>query len=226
VKLRLMTANLWARKADCGALVAALEAHAPDVLAVQELGPTQADAIARALPYGRLEPSHDYEGMGIALRRPAKVERLFLDRRDARIARLDPADWPGLEREVEVVNVHVVAPHAFPFWRALATRRGQVGRLARYMDEKPHDARVVCGDLNATPLWPAYRRLAERIPDVVELHAARTGGRPLRTWGPWHGAPRLLRIDHVFASGGQVIDVLPVSIAGSDHLALVVDFEL
>jgi endonuclease/exonuclease/phosphatase (EEP) superfamily protein YafD len=226
VKLRLMTANLWSRRADPSALVKTLEEQAPDVLAVQELGPAQAEAIASVLPYGRLEPARDYEGMGIALRRPAEVERVALDRRDARVARLDPEAWPGLEGEVEVVNVHVLAPHAFPFWRALATRRGQVGRLARWLDENPHAARVVCGDLNATPLWPTYRRIAERLRDVVHHHAASAGARPARTWGPWHGAPRLLRIDHVFASGGQVLDVRHVPIAGSDHSALVVDFEI
>lgn len=226
MKLRVMTANLWWRRADPAALAKCLEAVEPDVLAVQELGHEQAEAIASVLPYGHLEPRLDYEGMGIALRRPAEVRPLSLDRRDARVARLAPDLWPGLEREVEVVNVHVLAPHAFPFWRALRTRRGQVRALAHWLDENPHAARVLCGDLNATPAWPAYRRLAERLTDVAHHHAARSGERPARTWGPWHGAPRLLRIDHVFASGGQVLDVRPVSIAGSDHTAVVVDFEI
>ena len=52
---------------------------------------------------GRL-PEAEIVGLGIALRRPAQIDRLTLDRRDARIARLDPAEWAGLEREVEVVN--------------------------------------------------------------------------------------------------------------------------
>jgi endonuclease/exonuclease/phosphatase (EEP) superfamily protein YafD len=226
VKLRLMTANLWARRADPDALADTLASLQPDVLAVQELGHEQAEAIASVLPHGRLEPRHDFDGMGIALRRPAEVAALPLEKRAARIARLDPDAWPGLEREVEIVNVHVLAPHAYPLWRTLPTRRGQVRRLARWLDENPHDARVVCGDMNATPAWPAYRRLAERLRDVVHHHATRAGERPPRTWGPWHGAPRLLRIDHVFASGGQVLDLQAVPVAGSDHTALVVDFEL
>lgn len=226
MKLRVMTANLWWRKADPEALAKTLEAVEPDVLAVQELGHEQAEAIASVLPHGHLEPRLDYEGMGIALRRPADVRPLSLHRRDGRVARLAPELWPGLDREVEVVNVHVLAPHAFPFWRTLPTRRGQVHGLSRWLDDHPHAARVLCGDLNATPLWPAYRRVAERLTDVVHHHAARSGARAPRTWGPWHGAPRLLRIDHVFASGGQVLDVRHVPIAGSDHTAVVVDFEL
>jgi endonuclease/exonuclease/phosphatase family metal-dependent hydrolase len=79
----------------------------------------------------------------------------------------------------------------------------------------------VCNDLNATPAWPAYRRLAERLRDAAREHAAALGARPERTWGPWHGAPRLLRIDHVFASGARSRHA--PSRPRSDH-ALVVDF--
>jgi endonuclease/exonuclease/phosphatase (EEP) superfamily protein YafD len=220
-----MTANLWSRRSDPAALVRALEEVGPDVLAVQELGPAQADVIASLLPHGRLEPRDDYEGMGIALRHSAPVVAVALPRRDARIARLGPGTWPGLEAPVEIVNVHVLAPHALPPWRTWRTRIGQVREFTRWLDANPHGARVVCGDLNATPAWPAYRRFAERMTDVVRVHAERTGARPPRTWGPWHGAPRLLRIDHVFASGGRVVDLRSLPLRGSDHSALVVDFE-
>lgn len=226
MKLRLMTANLWSRKADPGALAAVLEWSRPDVLAVQELGHAQADAIAALLPHGSLDPRDDYDGMGIALRRPAAVSALPLARRAAHVARLDPREWPGLEREIEIVNVHVLAPHAFPFWRTVPTRRSQVRGLARWLDANPHDARIVCGDFNATPVWPAYRRFAERLHDLVHHHAERSGTRPPRTWGPWHRAPRLLRIDHVFASSGRVLEMQTVPIPRSDHRALVLDVEL
>jgi endonuclease/exonuclease/phosphatase (EEP) superfamily protein YafD len=225
VKLRLMTANLWCERTDPEALVRLLEDVRPDVLALQELGPEQAEAIRSVLPHGRLEPRRDFDGMGIALRHPARVDPLGLPRRDARIARLAPGEWPGLECPIEVVNVHVLAPHALPPWRTLATRRGQLRGLTRWLDENPHPARVVCGDLNATPAWPAYRRLAERLTDVAHADSARTGRRARGTWGPWHGAPRLLRIDHVFASGGHVVELEAHAVAGSDHWALAVEFE-
>jgi endonuclease/exonuclease/phosphatase (EEP) superfamily protein YafD len=220
-----MTANLWFQRSDPEALVRTLEEVGPDVLAVQELGPDQAEAIASVLPYGQLDPRSDYEGMGIALRHPSPVEAIALPRRDARVARLAPGSWPGLEACVEIVNVHVLAPHALPPWRTWPTRLGQVRELVGWLDANPHGARVLLGDLNATPAWPAYRRIAERLTDVARLHARQTGTRPAPTWGPWHASPRLLRIDHVFASGGRVLDLRTLSVQGSDHSALVVDFE-
>ena len=123
------------------------------------------------------------------------------------------------------MNIHVVAPHSLPPWRTFATRIGQVRGLGRWLDANPHPARVVCGDLNATPSWPAYRHIASRLRDVALSHAAEGGRSPARTWGPWHGAPRLLRLDHVFASGGRVIELRALSVLGSDHSALVVELE-
>jgi endonuclease/exonuclease/phosphatase (EEP) superfamily protein YafD len=225
VKLRVMTANLWSRRSDPEALARLLEEVQPDVLAVQELGPAQAEAIASVLPHGRLEPRLDAEGMGIALLHPGAVEALALPRRDARIARLTPGIWPGLEAPVEVLNLHVVAPHALPPWRTFATRMGQVRGLARWLDANPHPARIVCGDFNATPSWPAYRQIASRLRDVARHHAAQDGRSPVRTWGPWHGSPRLLRLDHVFASGGRVLELRALPVLGSDHTALIVEFE-
>jgi endonuclease/exonuclease/phosphatase (EEP) superfamily protein YafD len=225
VKLRLMTANLFSGRADPAALARLVEAIQPDVLAVQELGPAQAAAIAALLPHGRLEPRSDFDGMGIALRHPAPVANVPLRHREARVARLAPGLWPGLDLPLEIVNVHVLAPHAPPPWRTFPIRHSQMSSLLGWLDGNPHGGRIVCGDLNATPLWPAYRLLAARLTDVALAHASASGERPRRTWGPWHGAPRVLRIDHVFASGGRVLDCRTVSVTGSDHDAVLVDME-
>jgi endonuclease/exonuclease/phosphatase (EEP) superfamily protein YafD len=226
VKLRLLTANLWATRCETGALTRLVESVQPDVLAVQELGFAQAEAIRPLLPYGRLDPRADCDGLGLALRHPAPVTAIPLRHREGFLARLAPGAWPGLDQPVEIANVHILAPHAQPPWRTFAIRRSQMATLTRWLDAEPHPARVVCGDLNSTPLWPAYRRLAERLTDMSLAHARATGVRPRRTWGPWHGAPRCLRIDHVFASGGRTLDCRTLSVAGSDHSAVLVDFEL
>lgn len=220
-----MTANLWNGGAEPRSLAELLEALCPDVLAIQELSHAQAEAIATVLPHGVLEPRDDHHGMGIALSRAARIRRIRLPGRDARVARLCPADWTGLATPLEVVNVHIWAPHVAPFWQALSHRRGQLRGLTRHLGEAPREPRLVCGDFNATPLWPLYRRLAAHLDDVALTHARRAGQAPTRTWGPWPGSPRLLRIDHVFARGLAPLDVRVVPLPGSDHSALVVDLD-
>jgi endonuclease/exonuclease/phosphatase family metal-dependent hydrolase len=222
--MRILTANLLNGSARPVVLAARLDALHVDVAVLQELGPGQSGPIAEVLPYGKLEPSDDYHGMGIALARPGEVRRLPLPGRDARVGELHPADWPGLEAPVEVINLHILAPHATWPWRCAAARRGQVEGTLSYAAATPRAHRVIAGDFNATPLWPAYRRLAERFRDVAEEGALGHGHRaPLRTWGPWPGSPRLLRIDHVLATGFTVHHFERLELPGTDHSALLME---
>jgi endonuclease/exonuclease/phosphatase family metal-dependent hydrolase len=223
--LRVVSANLWRGRADGDAfarLVASLE---PDAVAVQELVPRHADALARVLPWGLLAPARDYSGMGVALARPGRVTRLSLPCRDAFVAELGPESRDGAGR-VELINVHLMAPHIPPPWRALAVRRAQVRGLLAYLDAVPRPRRALVGDLNATPMWPAYRRLAARLGDGALAAARLRGARPGRTWGLGPAAPRLFRIDHVLLGGLAARDVRVVPVPGGDHHAVVADLEL
>jgi endonuclease/exonuclease/phosphatase family metal-dependent hydrolase len=224
--IRLLTANLYHDRAEPGALVRQLESLAVDVACFQELGARQARAIAELLPFGKLEPGaapHDHDGMGIAARRPVACSRIALPKRDARVAQLAPSEWPELPEPLELLNVHIQAPHVWPQWRALALREAQLAALLPHLDGAADGARVVCGDLNATPLWPAYRALSARVPDLALEHGALRGERPARTWGPWPGAPRLLRIDHVLGHGVFAAGLRVLPLVGGDHSALVAD---
>ncbi|MDH3685413.1 MAG: endonuclease/exonuclease/phosphatase family protein [Myxococcales bacterium] len=225
MKLRVMTANLWNGGAEPGALADLLESLRPDVLAVQELSEDQAEAISTVLPHGILEPRDDHHGMGIALARAARIRRIRLRGRDARVACLSPKDWAGLGSPLEVVNAHVWAPHVAPFWRTAAHRRAQLHGLLAYLAEDPTSARLLCGDFNATPAWPLYRRLARHLDDLALTHGRRLGEAPRRTWGPWPGSPRLFRIDHAFGRKLDPLDVRVLAIPGSDHSALVIDLD-
>lgn len=224
--IRLVTANLYHDRAEPSALAAQLEALAVDVACFQELGARQASAISRVLPHGKLEPgasANDHDGMGIAARRPIACSRLPLPKRDARVAQLEPSDWPELPEALELVNLHIQAPHTWPQLGALALRRAQLGALLPHLDAKPDLPRVVCGDFNATPLWPAYRALAARLADLATEHAAQRREAPAATWGPWPGSPRVLRIDHVLGNGVLAANLRAVPLAGGDHSAVVVD---
>lgn len=222
-RLRILTANLLNGGVDPEALAELASSLAVDVAALQELAPDQAEALAEVLPHGALHPARDHTGMGIALRRPAQGDRLPLPARDALLARLEPGDWNGLTRPVEVVNVHVRAPHLLPTWRTLAQRRGQLRGLLAHLAASGDRPQVLIGDFNATPVWPLYRRLAALRRDAAREDARRRGTRPRPTWGPGPRAPRLLRIDHAFVQGLAVEAVQVAPLPGSDHSALIVD---
>jgi endonuclease/exonuclease/phosphatase family metal-dependent hydrolase len=224
--LRVLSANLWGGRANHQALARQIQELDLDVIAVQELSPGQADAISEVLPYGKLEGSQDRGGMGIALRHPGNVQHLDLCHRDAHVVELLPDEWPDLPDRIELVNVHLQAPHSFPQWRSLARRRAQLRGLIAYLQGVPKPRRAVVGDFNATPIWPVYRSLASHLDDAAMLHAEVTGSRPACTWGPWHGAPRLLRIDHAFLRGLNVGCFEVVDVTGSDHSGILTDLRI
>jgi endonuclease/exonuclease/phosphatase (EEP) superfamily protein YafD len=219
--LRILSANLANGQADADAFAELVEAVEPDVVAVQELVPLQADALARVLPFGKLEPRLDHTGMGIALRSPGSVRVLPLAFRSGFLA-----DVPGPGDEaIEILNIHLAAPHVPPLFQRVLDRRGQVRDILAHVDATPQRRRVLAGDLNASPVWPAYRRLRARFDDAAASAARRAGRRPGRTWGPWAGSVRLFRIDHVLVQGLVAIESRVLPLRGSDHSALVADLD-
>ncbi len=221
-RIRVLTANVWNGKADPAGLAEVVERLEVDVVAAQELAPAQACALEALLPHGRLEPATDFNGAGIALRRPARLARVSLSYRDAHAAVLEPVDWPELRSPVEILGVHIMGAHVWPYWTKNRIRRAMLRALLAYLDASPDARRLLVGDLNATPLFGVYRQIARRLDDAAAQVARREGRRPEPTWGPGPDAPRLLRIDHAFVAGLQVDAVRTVDL-GADHSGLVVD---
>ena len=187
------------------------------------MAPEQADALARVLPHGLLEPARDFTGMGIALREPGARAPAGapLPRRARRRNPLRPTGGRAPRaRAVERARAGAALAAELAL---LGHRSGQLRGLMRHLAASPHRRRVLVGDLNATPIWPLYRRLAARLSDAAVVAARRHGRRVQRTWGPWPGAPRLLRIDHALVHGVGVEDFQVVPIPGGDHSAIVVD---
>jgi hypothetical protein len=98
---------------------------------------------------------------------------------------------PPHEDPIEVLNVHLAAPHVQPIVQRHRERRGQVRSVLAHIDAAPDRRRVVVGDFTATPLWPAYRHFRVRLDDAAEEAVRRLGRRPGCTWGPWSGSVRL-----------------------------------
>lgn len=214
-----MTANLWASRADPAGLLDVLDEVVPDVLAVQELQHAAAEAIAHRFPHHGLSPHHDTLGTGIATTRRAALTRIPMTYRGGWLARLDPEEWPGLAQPLEVVNMHLANPIGWPWWRAAYVRSRQLDALEHHLDAATCN-RVVVGDFNASPAWPAYRRMRRRLED-----AAVVSGTAGRTWRFQARTPALLRIDHAFVEGLHPLHTSTIEVPGADHLALVVDLD-
>ena len=94
--------------------------------------------------------------------------------------------------------------------------------LVDHVTRSSSESHVVVGDLNSTPLWPAYRRIASHLTDAA-VAVAKKRSRPAEpTWGPL-GRGKWFRIDHGFVRGVSVEDFQVVELHVSDHSAIVMD---
>lgn len=215
--LRVITANLANGDAAIGSLRKMLEREQPDVGAFQELDPAQARVVEQHFGYGKTDPRRDYHGMGIGAVHPIEVERFPMTHRDGWKGLLRESSWPQLDRDVELLNVHIQNPLMSPLRETAANRRGQIDDILAYVGSK-RMSRVVLGDMNASPSWRVYKRLAGRLQDAAV--AADTAE---ATWSYFSPLPRLLRIDHVFIEGLVALETRVVRIKGTDHSALIAD---
>lgn len=208
--LRVLTSNLYNGGADPSAYGRLLDHIDPDVVAAQELSADLAEVIGSRYDHGLLAPADDYKGMGLVSRHPIDVERVHLPHRDALVGSNDVTIW----------CVHLANPIDRP--PPIRQRRAQVGQILDRIISSAGRTLLV-GDLNATPIWPAYRRFRAHLDDGVADWARRNGRRPSRTWGLRTWWPPVLRIDHAFVRDLVVLNTFTVRVPGSDHRALVVD---
>lgn len=218
-----MTANLLNGRAKARDLSRVLDLTDPDLVVTQELAPDAAEVLADRFPHHELRPELEHRGNGIASKLPAEFGEVPLPWRTGLWARLDI----GSHRAV-VASVHMRNAVTPPWWRSVRIRGRQLDALFEWADGFARDDEVfvLAGDMNASPAWPVYRRLADRWDDLVAASAEAGGAKAVPTWGWRPGWPRMLRIDHVFGTGARVVKTMVEPVRGSDHAAVVVDLEL
>lgn len=214
--MRLLSANLFSRFVDVEDWARVIDQVNPDLVVAVELIPEAADVIAERFPHHMLQPDPGYLGWGMASVYPAVFDA-------------EPQPWRGGRGEVEVngtrvrfAGVHITDPVFGNWYRNALLRRSQIDAVLDWVDGNPGPL-VVAGDFNASPAWKVYRRMYRRLDDMTLLAARRSGQRPRPTWGP---GVKLLRIDHVFGRGLTPHSAANQKVAGSDHLAVIVDFEV
>ena len=217
--IRLMTANLLVDRVDQVYLANVLEILDPDLFVIQELGHKTADLVASRFPHLYLRPDLDSKGRGIASRFSARFGEVPMPWRRGSWAIVEHTSGPLL-----VANIHIRNPIVFPWWKSVRIRGSQLDALDDWADAAVGALPfVLAGDMNASPGWPLYRRLAGRWEDLVARSADDLEVSPVPTWAWRPGWPRLLRIDHVFGQGVRAIATQVVPLRGSDHAAVIVD---
>lgn len=216
VPFRLMTANLFDGNVDPDSLARVLSEVEPDIMVCQELATNAAEVIADHFLHHDLHPGGGYQGRGIASRFDFLAGVLWLPTRRASLATFAPDVHPAIPDGLHVIGTHLVNPIDRPLRLSAKIRHDQVTGLLEQVKLTQNPV-VVAGDLNATPLYPSYRRLAGALTDMPKSVG------PVRTWSPWPKFPRLLRIDHIFSNGLVCTAVRRVEVKGGDHSLLVTD---
>lgn len=240
---RLLTYNVHRcvgvdRRLDPGRIADVIAEHAPDIVCLQELdvgrartgGVDQAEAIARRLAmsfhfhaamkveaeeYGDAILTPHPERLVRAAALPVVTEAMGNEPRGALWAAID---LPG--GTVNVINTHLgLIPREQRLQAAALVGREWLG----HPDCSGHV--ILTGDFNATSITRPYQTLARRLDDAQR----RLGLRP--TVKTFPSAFPAIRIDHCFVSPGVRVTSVsapfsPLARIASDHLPLIVDFEL
>jgi endonuclease/exonuclease/phosphatase family metal-dependent hydrolase len=221
--LRVLTANLFAGRAEAGAIAELVDRKHADVLFVQELTDGAAARLQQAglgdlLPHQVTQPVPHGPRGSIYARYPLRGGPHAAPTSAARCtARLDlPCG-----QFVQLGCVHAAAPR--PPWSPGATVRWRSGLSA--LPVPGEDPCILAGDFNATLDHAQFRRLLR----YGYADAASQAGHGLSaTWGPRSGRRlTLLAIDHVLID--RRCAVLATSahwLAGSDHRALYAELQL
>ncbi|PKL40213.1 MAG: endonuclease [Candidatus Riflebacteria bacterium HGW-Riflebacteria-1] len=210
----------------------------PDVVALQELdegrarsqGMNQAQLIARYLEmefhfHAAICLKEERYGDAILTRLPHRLIKAGPLPKPAGKPHLESrgALWVAIDlhgKELQILNTHLGLDQR----ERMAQVEALLGR-DWLTHEQCRGPVILCGDFNALPSSPVYRRLSRRLRDV---QAEAQDHRPKSTF---FGRFPTLRIDHIFISPG--IEVISVEVPSSelarlasDHLPLVTEIRM
>jgi vancomycin resistance protein VanJ len=225
--LTLVTHNVLFEGNALAESLAGVRDAGPDVIAFQEITPTDAQRLITELgaewPHHVEAPHPGANGFALFSRLPLSDVRVVRFDGKAPFAQcvtvaLDDGPLP-------VCNVHLSAPSkALKEFRALPDLPGLEQNAARRTKEwsavsdelrrRGSHRAVALGDFNSLEAEPLYRSIREEWVDAFrELHL---------DWGAtWPNSRPFARIDYVFSRGAvRPIDAKVISRSGSDHLAV------
>lgn len=227
-EIRMLASNIrWGRAEPAGFVE--LASRNADVVSVVELTPeaverfTQA-GIGDAFPYSFLKPGPGAGGIGVWSRYP--VTPVTAPGHRAVSMPAVRVQVPGLTAEPIVAAVHVMSPLAgdqntIADWnQGMAGAKAQLDNFAR---EAGPAAVLVGGDYNATSNMRQFRNLLTNgYSDAVEQTGAGFGP----TFKADIALPPVITIDHLLTRNAGVSSVRTITVAGSDHRALLATIQV
>ena len=210
--LRVLVANVYTGNRRHDAVLAAIDTHDPDVVALLEVNRAWVEALSAIptrLPFAVEEPRPDNFGIAVYSRIPSR----------ATVTSLSPSGVPSVELvlgaapgELRLLATHTLPPVSAAYARDRDRHLSAVAAWSR-SQSTPH---VVVGDFNTTRVAPSFSRVLAGS----DLRDGRRGFGRLGTWPAnygWLG----VGIDHVFPSHDVALDELrTVQVLGSDHHGL------
>lgn len=212
--ITVLTSNVMFGRADVDALARLTRDQAVDVLAVQELTPQEADAIAKSpiaeqLPYSFVRADADAQGTAIYSRFPLAEQTEYPGFVFNQVSVVVTVPGHGV---VQVFAVHPVPPTLTSRWDR------ELEQIDTLIHDVPADRRVVAmGDFNATGDHAIFRRLLDGgYRDAGEV----AGAGWLPTYPTDKSYPPIVGIDHVLVRGLSAVDTSAHDLAGTDHRAV------
>ena len=240
-RLRVLTANVLATNLDAAGLVALIAREQPDLVALQEVRPRFGAELSKLLspllPHAEVMPDYRYSGAALFSRWPLDGLEHFTLSDGGHFCQRVCLTVDG--RPLQLFNIHLETPYEvygrpggwLPFGirrREDSARDAEIERLLDLV-EKLEEPLIVVGDFNTSAGSRAHRRLLRALRDAHQ-EAGRGLGLTFPQSVSIHGLVSplpLLRIDYAFFRG-QLRPLITRTLdqPGSDHRAVVADFEL
>lgn len=242
--LRIMTYNVHSCVGMDGKLsperiARVIARHRPDAVALQELdvrhprtgGVDQAEQIARRLAmefhfHASYRVAEGLYGNALLSRFPMRLMRAaVLPALKRRALLTEPRGALWVELDVEGASLHLINAH-LSLWPAERAIQAEALMGPDWVGSpEALGPMVVCGDFNAAPASPVYRKFTETFRDA---QLSLPGRFPKATWLSRYP---FTRIDHLFAGPGvEVLDIVvprtELDQISSDHLPLLAELRI
>lgn len=217
--IRLLLLNVNTRQGNADRVAELLTVTQADIIVLEEISQDWVAALKPVLadwPYQLVEPRNDNFGIGVFSRFPMTASRTDY---------LGDSEVPTLIAKIAGGGspFTLIATHALPPMNAEYARlRNQQLELLPTLVEQADTPVLLVGDLNCTPWSDHFQQLVRRADLQDSLR-----GRGLQP--TWPAEMWLLRIplDHcLYGEGIEILERRVGPDAGSDHLPVIVDFQI